>query len=61
MYLVAPWWVLAFLVLAVISVPASAECTFKSNYGTVTIDPAGTVKTFSMCSFAGECSMTIGA
>ena len=57
----APWWVLAFLVLAFISAPASAQCTFTASYGTVTIDPAGTVKTFSTCSFAGEYSTANGA
>lgn len=57
----APWWVLAFLVLAVISVPASAQCTFTSGFGVTTIDPAGTAKTLSTCSFAGEYSTANGA
>lgn len=57
----APWWVLAFLVLAFISAPASAQCTNPSDFGTATIDPAGSVVTLSTCSFAGEYSTANGA
>lgn len=57
----ALFWVLAVLVLATTSVPASAQCTFTTSYGSGTINPAGAVATISTCSFAGEYSTINGA
>lgn len=57
----APWWVLAFLVLAFVSGSASAECTNGASYGSATIDSTGAVTTISICSWPGEYSTIYGA
>lgn len=56
----APWWVLAVLVLATTSVPASAQCTFVSSFGSAAI-AVGPPITISTCSFPGEFSTLTGA
>ena len=55
------WGVLVALVLAIISVPASAQCTNTSSYGSATIDFTGANTTISTCTFPGEYSPINGA
>jgi hypothetical protein len=49
----------SFLLLA--RFVALSQCTYTSSFGTVTINPVGTISTISTCSFAGEFSTISGA
>ena len=51
----------AVIVLAGVTTPAFAQCTFPAGFGGATINPTGAVVTVSTCSFAGEYSTINGA
>ncbi len=57
-----PWCVLViFFVLAAASMPASAQCTFATSFGSGVVNPSGAVTTLSTCTFAGEHTPVGGA